>query len=57
MSGVPGPAVTIAVMFLVLTRAGGTGIVAAVPKAASRRGLRCAPGASGQWTCAVTVDV
>jgi SHS2 domain-containing protein len=46
-----------AVMFLALARAAGVEIVGAVPKAASRRGLRCAPDPAGQWTCAVTVDV
>ena len=51
------PAPDGAVMFLVLARAAGAEIVGAVPKAASRRGLRCAPGRVGQWTCTVTVDV
>ena len=46
-----------AVVVLVLTRAAGAGIVGAVPKAASRRGLRCARDPAGRWTCAVTVDV
>jgi len=45
------------VIFLVLARAAGAVIVGAVPKAASRRGLRCAPDPAGRWTCAVTVDV
>lgn len=32
-------------------------IIGAAPKAASLSGLTCAPAASGQWSCAVTVDV
>jgi SHS2 domain-containing protein len=46
-----------AVMSLVLARAADAGIVGAVPKAASRRGLRCARDPAGHWTCAITVDV
>ena len=46
-----------AVMFLVLVRAADAEIIGAVPKAASLRGLRCAPDSSGKWTCAVTVEV
>ena len=45
------------VMFLVLVRAADAEIIGAVPKAASPRGLRCAPDPGGRWTCAVTVDV
>ena len=45
------------VMFLVLARAADAEIIGAVPKAASPRGLRCAPDPGGRWTCAVTVDV
>jgi SHS2 domain-containing protein len=32
-------------------------ITGAAPKAASLSGLACAPGASGRWSCAVTIDV
>jgi SHS2 domain-containing protein len=32
-------------------------IVGAAPKAAAMSGLICAPDRSGQWSCAVTVDV
>lgn len=32
-------------------------IIGAAPKAASLSGLACAPDASGQWSCAVTIDV
>jgi phage shock protein A len=32
-------------------------ITGAVPKAASLHDLRCAPDATGRWSCAVTVDV
>ena len=46
-----------AVMFLVLVRMADAEITGAAPKAASRRGLRCAPDPGGQWTCAVTVEV
>ncbi len=45
------------VMFLVLVRAADAEIIGAVPKAASPRHLRCAPGPGGRWTCSVTVDV
>ncbi len=37
--------------------ASGVEIVGAVPKAASLSGLTCAAGPSGEWSCAVTVDV
>ena len=37
--------------------ASGVEIVGAVPKAASLSGLTCAAGQSGNWLCAVTVDV
>jgi len=37
--------------------ASGVEIVGAVPKAASLSGLTCAAGLSGEWSCAVTVDV
>jgi hypothetical protein len=45
------------VMFLVLARAADAEITGAVPKAASLRGLRCAPDPAGWWSCAVTVEV
>jgi len=45
------------VMFLVLVRAADAEIIGAVPKAASPRGLRCAPDPAGRWTCAVTLDL
>jgi hypothetical protein len=32
-------------------------IIGAAPEAASPSGLTCAPGASGQWLGAVTIDV
>ena len=32
-------------------------IIGAAPKAASLSGLACAPDLSGQWSCAVTIDV
>ena len=32
-------------------------ITGAVPKAASLNDLRCAPDASGQWSCGITIDV
>jgi SHS2 domain-containing protein len=32
-------------------------LIGAAPKAASLSGLACAPDASGQWSCAVTIDV
>ena len=32
-------------------------IIGAAPKAASLSGLTCAPGTSGQWLGAVTIDV
>lgn len=32
-------------------------IIGAAPKAASLSGLACAPDSSGQWSCAVTIDV
>jgi SHS2 domain-containing protein len=32
-------------------------IIGAAPKAASLSGLTCVPDASGQWSCAVTIDV
>jgi len=32
-------------------------IIGAAPKAASLSGLTCAPDASGQWSCAVTIDI
>jgi len=32
-------------------------IIGAAPKAASLSGLACASDASGQWSCAVTIDV
>jgi SHS2 domain-containing protein len=32
-------------------------MIGAAPKAASLSGLTCAPDASGQWLCAVTIDV
>ena len=32
-------------------------ITGAAPKAASLHGLRCAPDATGRWSCAITVDV
>ena len=32
-------------------------IIGAAPKAASLSGLTCAPDASGQWLCAVIIDV
>lgn len=32
-------------------------IIGAAPKAAAMSGLTCAPDPSGQWSCAVTVDV
>jgi len=32
-------------------------IIGAAPKAASLSGLTCSPDPSGQWSCAVTVDV
>jgi SHS2 domain-containing protein len=32
-------------------------ITGAAPKAASLSGLTCAPGPSGRWSCAVTIDV
>lgn len=36
---------------------GAVEIIGAVPKAASLSGLTCASAASGQWSCAVTIDV
>ncbi len=42
---------------LAMTDVSGAEIVGAVPKAASLSGLRCAAGRSGEWWCAVTVDV
>ena len=37
--------------------AGAAEIIGAAPKAASLSGLTCALDASGQWLCAVTIDV
>jgi SHS2 domain-containing protein len=45
------------VMSLALVHAADAEIIGAVPKAASPRGLRCAPDPAGQWVCAVAVDV
>ena len=42
---------------LTMVDASGAEIVGAVPKAASLSGLTCAAGPSGNWLCAVTVDV
>jgi SHS2 domain-containing protein len=38
-------------------QASATQIIGAVPKAAAMSALTCAPDSSGQWSCAVTVDV
>jgi len=32
-------------------------ITGAAPKAASLHDLCCAPGASGRWSCGITIDV
>lgn len=44
---------------LVLSLAGAEAveIIGSVPKAASLHELRCAPDETGQWSCAVTIDV
>ncbi len=52
----PAPGGGVAVSFALVPVAAAE-ITGAVPKAASLHELRCAPDATGRWSCAVTVDV
>jgi SHS2 domain-containing protein len=45
------------VLTLALAEVTGAEITGAVPKAASLHDLRCAPDATGRWSCGITIDV
>jgi len=45
------------VLSMQLADVGQAQITGAAPKGASLRGLRCAPGPAGRWSCGITIDV